>query len=204
MNPTAGAQAAASPAVAAKPVGPARQAAEVVYSAGELEVTASNSSLNQILREIASKTGMKITGGVADERVFGKYGPAPPAHVLASLLEGTGSNMLLRETAKDAPGELILTPRNGGASPPNPNASRDEESGQPARPAQVMGPGQRPGPAPAPPVYATPVATPVEAPPDSAPDPSSTDPASPNGVKTPEQVSQELQRLQQQQQANPQ
>jgi hypothetical protein len=53
--------------------------AKVVYSGGQLQVTAMNSSLNQILRAIERQTGMKIAGGVADERVYGKYGPAPTA-----------------------------------------------------------------------------------------------------------------------------
>jgi len=96
--------------------------ATVTYAAGLLDVRADNSSLNQILRAIGNLTGMKITGGVTDERVFGNYGPAEPSTILATLLDGTGSNMLLRESADSAPAELILTPRNGGPTPPNPNA----------------------------------------------------------------------------------
>ena len=96
--------------------------AVVTYAAGMLDVRANNSSLNQILREISRLTGMKITGGVADERVFGNYGPAEPSTILATLLDGTGSNMLIRETAGNAPAELVLTPRGGGATPPSPNA----------------------------------------------------------------------------------
>src|SRR5271156_556467 len=69
--------------------------AHIPSSDGTLFVSADNSSLNQILREIARDTGMKITGGVADERVFGHYGPAPTDQILSALLDGTGSNMLL-------------------------------------------------------------------------------------------------------------
>jgi hypothetical protein len=94
--------------------------AEVLYSQGKLEVNANNSSLNQILRDIALQTGMKITGSVVDERVYGKYGPAAAAKIRESLLNGTGVNMLLMTTASDAPPELILTPRQGGATPPEP------------------------------------------------------------------------------------
>ena len=71
--------------------------AQIVYAQGQLQVVADNSSLNQILRDIAQQTGMKITGGVVDQRVFGKYGPGAPAEILATLLNGTGCNMLLRE-----------------------------------------------------------------------------------------------------------
>jgi len=109
---------------AARPTAPGPQQAgsiaEVAYLQGQLEITADNSSLNQILREIARKTGMKITGGVIDQRVYGKYGPAAPAEVLSILLDGTGSNMLLTQTASDVPAELVLTPREGGPTPPNP------------------------------------------------------------------------------------
>ncbi len=73
----------------------AAPAAEVSYSNGQITVAANNSSLNQILRDISSKTGMKITGGVTDERVFGQYGPAVPSSILTTLLDGTSSNMLL-------------------------------------------------------------------------------------------------------------
>jgi hypothetical protein len=94
----------------------------VVYSRGQIEVDADNSSLQQIFQKIAGVTGMKITGSVDDERVFGKYGPAAPAEILKSLLNGTGVNMLLKETATGVPEELILTPRNGPATQPNPAA----------------------------------------------------------------------------------
>ena len=95
---------------------------------------------------------MKITGGVADQRVFGKVGPGAPAEILAGLLDGTGSNMLLRENAAHTPVELVLTPRGGGATPPGPFASGadddapaiDESPAHPAAPPsqQSQGPPQ--------------------------------------------------------------
>jgi hypothetical protein len=210
--------------------------AEVVYSDGQIEVTASNSSLNQILRDVARATGMKITGGVTDERVYGKYGPAPPAQVLANLLQGTGSNMLFRESVLDTSAELVLTPRQGGPTPPNPNAAGfddDAAAGDPPvpqprvpfypskalRPPQMQLPFSQPAQTPA--ITST-QATPQTPPPggivdaptvDPATEPGTTpgpgtqstgtsDPASPNGVKTPQQIYLELQQLQQQQ-ANP-
>ncbi len=95
----------------------------VTFAGGSLAVVATNASLNEILREIEQKTGITITGGVADERVFGSYGPAPAAKVLAALLDGTESNMLLVDGAGGR-SELILTPRHGGATPPSPNAEQ--------------------------------------------------------------------------------
>lgn len=117
--------------------------ARVSCAGGELEVHADNSSLNGILRSISQCTGMKITGGVADQRVFGDYGPAAPATVLATLLDGTGSNMLLSETATDQPAHLILTPRTGGVTPPSPSSVTDDdtdEAGPGNVPASAMNP----------------------------------------------------------------
>ena len=51
--------------------------ADITYTGTELRIVATNSSLNQILREVGRLTGMKITGGVSEDRVFGTYGPAP-------------------------------------------------------------------------------------------------------------------------------
>jgi hypothetical protein len=103
----------------------------VDYVAGKLVVTATNASLNQILRQVSRSIGMKITGSVADEPVYGQYGPSTPSSVLAALLDGTGTNMLLVDDAK-GPTELILTPRHGGPTPPSPNASRPEPEEHPA------------------------------------------------------------------------
>jgi hypothetical protein len=237
-RPTAEELPTAVPASSLTPGERATHRAEVAYAQGQLEVTASNSSLNQILREIARATGMKITGGVADERVYGKYGPAAPAQVLASLLEGTGSNMLLRETDLATPAELVLTPRLGGPTPPNPSASGfDDDAGERPEPqpqqyssrGRLSRPAQLPfsAPVPTPPITSVQM-TPETPPPagfvsaptvDPATEPGTTpgpntqstgtsDPASPNGVKTPQQIYQQLQQLQQQQQqqapANPQ
>jgi hypothetical protein len=174
--------------------------AQISYADGTLSISANNSSLNQILRQIGSDTGMKITGGVTDERVFGHYGPAAPAEILAELLDGTGSNMILVQRDADAPSELILTPRQGGLTPPNPNAhafdARPERPERPepqeAVPPQAMQP--EPAPAPnGPPV--TPGAN-QGSPAGTAP----ANPESPNGVKTPQQIYEQLQRLRSQQQ----
>lgn len=114
----------------------------VDYAAGKLTVTATNASLNRILREVSRSIGMKITGGVADERVFGQYGPSTPSVVLADLLDGTGSNMLLVDGAK-GPTELILTParavqRLPARVPLNPSPRRNRRQNRPARPFLPM------------------------------------------------------------------
>jgi hypothetical protein len=188
----------------AAPTTPAHRA-DVTYSAGQLSVAASNSSLNQILREISHQTGMKITGGVTDERVFGTYGPAAPATILAALLDGTGSNMLLRQSPADPtqeakpPVELVLTPRRGGPTPPNPNAAgfgdnadgrepdvrQDDSALRSAAAQQTSAPADPDRPA---------VPTALPAPTDTP-----TDDKSSNGIKTPQQIYEQLLRLRQQQ-----
>lgn len=176
------------PVAPAPPPTPAEQPAhpaEVSYSNGMLNVAASNSSLNQILRDISRETGMKITGGVADERVFGNYGPAPAAQVLSALLDGTSSNMLLVGSNGASPAELVLTPRSGGVTPPNPGAAAmEEDNSQSEDEAPKQG---YPSPPSAP-------ANPSESQP-APPAPDNAQPKSPNGVKTPQDIFNELQQM---------
>ncbi len=200
--------------------------ADITYSAGLLTVEANNSSLNQILRDISRRTGMKITGHVAEDHVFGTYGPAAPAVILATLLDGTGSNLLLLQNAADAPTELVLTPRTGTATPPNPNApgfDTDNEASDEAPPGRTPTIAQppssassnsrAPGRAGTGGIDVNPAATapsstsqqlafpPVDAstPPSTATTTPTTPDASSETVKTPQQIFEQLQRLRQQQ-----
>jgi hypothetical protein len=158
--------------------------AKVSFADGKLQVIANSSSLNQILREIARLTSITITGGVKEERVYGTYGPAAPGEVLDDLLDGTGINMLYRESTTTKPGELILTQRNGGPTPPNPNAQAFDDRAPTAfqqRPPYSP-PYQRSPPAPPQPnaeVRPTPAA------------------GASTGPQSPEQIYQQLQRIQQ-------
>jgi hypothetical protein len=93
------------------------QPANVEYADGQVAVLAENSSLSEIIRDVAKRAGMAVKGSVVDERVFGKYGPAAPAEVLSKLLQGTSSNMLVLSGISHVP-ELILTPKQGGTTPP--------------------------------------------------------------------------------------
>jgi len=181
--------------------------AQVTYADGTLSISADNASLNQILRQISSDTGMKITGGVTDERVFGEYGPAPPDQILSALLDGTGSNMILVQGDGSAPAELILTPRQGGPTPPNPNAAafndrNDRSESRGTRPTEAVQPAQ---PEPSRPGNQVNPAANAGASTDTSPS-NASQPESPNGVKTPQQIYEQLQRLraQQQQQQQPQ
>ena len=67
----------------------------VTWDARGLEIEASNSSLNQILRQVAAYTGAKLEGLSRDQRIFGTYGPGPASDVLLNLLEGSGYNLVI-------------------------------------------------------------------------------------------------------------
>jgi hypothetical protein len=210
-NPTALAPpAAVSSSAPAAPSAPEHQA-QVGYQLGQLTVIAENSSLNQILREVAQKTGMKITGGVIDQRVYGTYGPASPSVVLGTLLQGTGANMILRMTAANEPTELVLTPMQGRPTPPSLNTSFSAQpQPSPQGPAQGYPPEPRPGFTPVQTFAPSVVRPQYVAPPPGAVEPSaspvtpqqgnpvSENPQSPNGVPTPQQIYERLQQLQQQ------
>jgi len=189
--------------------------AQVSYQLGQLTVLAENSSLDQILHGVASQTGMKITGSVADEHVYGTYGPAAPAKVLAQLLEGSGNNMILRESAANDPLELVLTPTQGMPSMSSTPAYNPQQYvSQPVyQPPQTFSPQPAPPQYPAQPqqVYGGPggvsqpvgtsqpaeISRPVPSA-DPQSQPQSSVPQSPNGVATPQQIFEQLQRLQQQ------
>ena len=184
-----------SPAhTAAKPPSPApatsllnnpAQPAKVTLAAGELTVLADNSSLSEILHQVAAASGMKVEGLQAGtsggQRVFGMYGPGAPREVLSELLNGSGYNvMMLGETSSGAPRELMLMARAGAvanASPPSivPNENNEKQDQPEEAPTEHYGqPEMPPGPGVG------------------------------NGLRTPEQVQQELQKLREQREQQPQ
>jgi hypothetical protein len=152
---------------------PAKEA-QIVFANGNLAIRADNSSLAAILQQIASNSGMKIEGLGSDERVFGNFGPGAPRDVLADLLVGTAYNqVLLGDLSNGAPRELILSPARGGAtiSSPTPQATANANGDDNESEA-------------------------VEAPPPPPPEPpaGSTQP-SPPGVRTPQQLFEQLQQM---------
>jgi len=106
---------AAQPSAAPAPIGPGDQPpnkARVSWDSRGLEIEASNSSLNQILRQVAAHTGAKLQGLTEDQRVFGTYGPGPGSDVLLKLLDGSGYNVLMVGGRDgEAPLEIILSTR---------------------------------------------------------------------------------------------
>ncbi len=172
------------------------QHATVRYADNLLTIQASNSSLNQILRSVMRQTGLQITGGVTEDRVYGTYGPARMGPLLTSLLTGTGSNVIFVPASADKPAQLILSPRNGGSMPPPPSASANaalDADPVEAPPVLAAAPVSTPSaiaPAPAsglaPTANPMPTATVPPLPPKAAPEPVK--------PKTPEEIVEEIMR----------
>jgi hypothetical protein len=84
----------------------------VSWDSHGLEIHASNSSLNQILQQVAADTGARLEGLSQDQRVFGSYGPGSVLDVLWKLLDGSGYNVLMiGNRDADAPLEIVLSAR---------------------------------------------------------------------------------------------
>ena len=103
------------PSPSPAPIRPAYQPpnpARVKWDSRGLAIEASNSSLDQILHQVATYTGAKLEGLIQDQRVFGSYGPGPRCDVLSKLLDGSGYNVLMvgcRDA--DSPLEIVLSVR---------------------------------------------------------------------------------------------
>lgn len=184
----------AKPGYAASPVldTPA-EPAHITLKDGKLSIQAKNSSLTDILHQLAKDTGMSIDGLTKDQRVFGIYGPDTPREVLSELLDGAGYNVLmLGSTESGAPRALQLSIRSSApiaAGQPTNVAQQQEDDEQEENTSPVNYPPAgmvSPRPPMAPPNQASPN----------------------NGVKSPQQLLQELEQMrrqqQQQQQQQPQ
>ena len=105
---------AAPPSASPAPILPANQPptqARVSWDSRGLRIEASNSSLDQILRQVAADTGAKLEGLIQDQRVFGSYGPGPESDVLWKLLDGSGYNVLMIGGRDATPLEIVLSAR---------------------------------------------------------------------------------------------
>ena len=130
--------------------------ASVDWNGRDLSISAANSSLDQILKDVSTATGLKVEGVKDDQRIFGSYGPAPARDVLANLLDGSGYNVLMIGDSGDGtPRELVLTtktrvapgqPNNGQA-----NQSSEDEAQEDPEPVEQPEPAmRRPGVVPPP------------------------------------------------------
>jgi hypothetical protein len=118
------------------PLNDAPAPASVKWDSHGLQVEAPNSSLRQILDEVASTTGAKVEGLGPDERVFGDYGPGPARDVISQILHGSNYNVLmLGDQGEGTPREIILSQRTAGPQTPQANTRpnvQDDDADQPA------------------------------------------------------------------------
>ncbi len=132
--------------------------AAVTWDSQGLSIQAKNSSLQQILEDVATATGAKLEGTVANQRVFGVYGPGQARDVLIQLLQGSGYNVLMiGDQDRGAPSRIVLTARSAGSqqgpasrtaldSPDEDAAdSEPEEPPQPPVTPPILRPGFAPG-----------------------------------------------------------
>lgn len=103
--------------------------AQVTWDSHGLQVVASNSSLDQILHEVATDVGAKVSGLSHDQRVFGAYGPGAARDVINKLLDGSGYNVLMiGDQGNGAPRQIVLSTRGSAPAGPQPPGARPQNS----------------------------------------------------------------------------
>jgi len=181
---------------------------QVSFQNNQLTIVAPNSTLSDILRAVKKLTGAEIDLPSAPERVVTRLGPGPVREVMAELLNGSRFNYVLLGSPDDQNGlsRVVLVAKSGVQDvTPNPNPAQQEQGmpPQPGMPQQVnfAQPQQE----------AVPEASEVDpaaeenATPDDNNDQNSADADQQQdnpGVKTPQQMLQEMQQRQLQLQQN--
>ena len=119
----------AEPELPAWPANEKPAPAVISWDSQGLRIEAANSSLSQILSDVATLTGAKIEGFDADQRVFGLYGPGPARVVLGQLLQGSGYNVvMIGDQGQGTPRQILLSsPSHAGAQSTNPAANNASE-----------------------------------------------------------------------------
>jgi hypothetical protein len=106
--------------------------ASVVWDSQGLRIEAQNSSLQQILNDVAAATGATVEGLDTDERIFGAYGPGQARVVLSQLLEGSGYNVIMiGDQGQGTPRQILLSSRSGAGKAP---AAGDKPGANEAQP----------------------------------------------------------------------
>ena len=124
----------------------------ITWDSSGLSIQAANSSLKQILDDVAAVTGARVEGLGPDQRIFGAFGPGRANDVLSQLLQGSGYNVLMiGDQGQGTPRQVLLTSSNGVTGPANanPNPSSDEDADtddqpQPNRPNYPPGASRAP------------------------------------------------------------
>jgi hypothetical protein len=177
---------------------------QVTYQNNQLTINAPNSTLADILRAVRKQTGAEIEVPAAPERVVTHLGPGPAREVLAELLNGSRFNFVLLGSPSDetALTRVVLVAKGGVQEMPGPVAS---STPLPQAQAGVAQPESEPA-AEANEAEATTDenSNNPDDNTDQQPAEAEQTPPEPNGIKTPQQMLQEMQQrqmqLQQQQQ----
>ncbi len=183
----------------------------VTYQGGQLTIQSNNATLAQVLRSVQAKTGaaFDIPASANSDRVVAQLGPGQARDVLATLLDGSKFNYIIlgSPTQPGAVQKLILMPRQ---SIPTTNTAQTRPSPQPLPEAQPEDDYSAPEPAPAeensanapqqPPGGFRPGYVPNQPNQNGETQAQIDNNGQQQGAKTPEQLLQELQRMQQQQQ----
>ena len=210
------------PPLPSGPTGPVQQipldsiaavAPQVSFQNNQLTIVAPNSTLADILRAVRKQTGAEIEVPSAPERVVTHLGPGPAREVMAELLNGSRFNYVLLGAPGDQNGltRVVLVAKTG-APDITPNNPQPGEAGQGMQQAGM----QAPGVVPPPNFNAPQQEAPAEANEEPAeevapPDDNNNDqnngaeveqPQENPGVKTPQQMLQEMQQRQLQLQQN--
>ncbi len=145
QSPADPAAAPATPPAPEVPKWPANEKAvpaTVTWDSQGLRIEAANSSLAQILQDVATATGTKVEGFDADQRVFGSYGPGPARDVLSQLLQGSGYNVIMiGEQGQGTPRRIVLSSRHAGTATTaavKPSPASEEDSDIEDQPQQVQ------------------------------------------------------------------
>jgi hypothetical protein len=118
-----------------KPLAP-----QVTFENGQLTIVASNSTLGDILRAVRKQTGAEIDIPDAQDRVVTHLGPGPARAVVAELLNGSRFNYVLLGSADDANQltRVVLVARSDNGSPSN-GAKPGVQTANAAAPQAEMG-----------------------------------------------------------------
>ena len=208
----AAAKKAPPPPLPSGPTGPVQQipldsiaavAPQVTYQNDELTIVAPNSTLADILRAVKKATGAEIEVPAAPERVVTRLGPGPARDVVADLLNGSRFNYVLLGAADNlsALSRVVLVAKTGSQeiTPNPPTVAQNQPQQQPpqtfGQPGETTGDGTEPEQQPE--ENAAPFGddnNQEQAPNEAEQPPQDNNP----GVKTPQQMLQEMQQRQMQ------
>ena len=173
-------------------------APQVIYESGQLTILAPNSTLGDILRAVRKQTAADIEiPANANERVVTSLGPGPAREVVAELLNGSRFNYVLLGSASDASRltRVVLVAKTGPEPVGAPLQAQDHSAGAPVMAGSPM-----------PPPEGVPDAQEAEAADDTPTEDTADQNAAeaeqqppqeqPAGVKTPQQLLQEMQQRQ--------